>query len=317
MNIRRLATVALMVLTSSVSPAGTISAQEVRIKAAYMPIVDCLPHMILLAKPELARNAGLAIEWVEFNSGPEIITAVLGGAIQIGFAGTFPIAHAVNRGQPIVLLDDAGYVKPTPGKDYMQLVSRKDRPINKLSELEGKKLAINGYGTVSDTLVKLGATKEKFDASKMTVIELPFPNHPGSLARGVVDAAWMAEPFITQARLNYDFHFSLKSAEVMPGLQVSANFALEPYARQNESVIRQWQKAYQAAVEFAQSREGEARKILAKHLRLSERAAGEMFLLSYRREIDRDSLEAVTDAMFRLGLTKTKVDLKSRVFSSR
>lgn len=94
---------------------------------------------------------------------------------------------------------------------------------------------------------------------------------------------------------------------------------MEGYVRDNESAVRRWQKqkVSRAALDFINANEAEARNILVKRLKLAEQAGREMFLLSYRAELEKKSLDTITEAMYRLGLVKSKIDLKARIYSLR
>jgi taurine transport system substrate-binding protein len=50
----------------------------------------------------LRKTIGEKIDWRRFNSGPEVVTAIASGDVQIGNLGSSPLAAAASRNLPIV-----------------------------------------------------------------------------------------------------------------------------------------------------------------------------------------------------------------------
>jgi NitT/TauT family transport system substrate-binding protein len=67
------------------------------------------------------------------------------------------------------------------------------------TDVAGKKVAVTAKGTLADLMVKSAMATQNVDHTKIQFVEMPFPDMPTALDRGLVDAAMLVEPFVTAA----------------------------------------------------------------------------------------------------------------------
>ena len=82
------------------------------------------------------KATGDKIEWRKFDSGASVIAALASNAIDIGYAGSSPLAAGVTRGAPIEAFLVAGLIGKAEG-----LVVRNGSGVNEIRDLVGKKVA--------------------------------------------------------------------------------------------------------------------------------------------------------------------------------
>jgi sulfonate transport system substrate-binding protein len=163
------------------------------------------------------KPLGYVVSWTEFPSGPPLLEALNVGSIDFGIAGETPPIFAQAAGAPLVYL---AYDPPAAQGEAI-LVPR-DSPLKSVSDLRGKKVALNKGSNVHYLLVK---ALERA-AVKYTDIEPVFLAPADALAaftRGAVDAWVIWDPYeaaaeaSTGARIlidgtglvaNYQFYFS-------------------------------------------------------------------------------------------------------------
>ena len=74
--------------------------------------------------------------------------------------------------------------------------------ITTVADLKGKKIAVNVKGNIGTLLVDSVLTDNAVLASSVHFVPIEFPNMAAALQHGQVDAAWMPEPFVTEAEEN-------------------------------------------------------------------------------------------------------------------
>ena len=130
------------------------------------------------------------------NSGASVIAALASNAIDIGYAGSSPLAAGVTRGAPIEAFLVAGLIGKAEG-----LVVRNGSGVNDIKDLVGKKVATPFVSTAHYSL--LFALKQAgVDATKVNVLNLQPPEIAAAFARGDIDGAYVWDPVLTKAKEN-------------------------------------------------------------------------------------------------------------------
>ena len=83
------------------------------------------------------KAIGATIDWRKFDSGADVIAAIAGGSIDIGFVGSSPLAVAASNKVPIQTFFVADLIG-----DAEALVVRNGSGIEKPEDLVGKTIAV-------------------------------------------------------------------------------------------------------------------------------------------------------------------------------
>ena len=213
--IRRAVLLPLTVLTL----AANAQAQTVTIGVQSM----FAPWKDAIAKQQFEKATGWDIKWRNFDSGGDVMMAMASGDVQIGVAGSSPIAAAVSRGvdaQLFWILDNIA--------DAEALVVRNGSGIVAPQDLAGKTLAVP---FVSTTHFHALFALEQFGLTgKVKVINLQPSDIPAAWERGDIDAAFIWDPAL--GRLKQSGHVLLTSGQLtdwgkatFDGLVVDKQFA--------------------------------------------------------------------------------------------
>ena len=213
--IRRAVLLPLTVLTL----AANAQAQTVTIGVQSM----FAPWKDAIAKKQFEKATGWDIQWRNFDSGGDVMMAMASGDVQIGVAGSSPIAAAVSRGvdaQLFWILDNIA--------DAEALVVRNGSGIVAPQDLAGKTLAVP---FVSTTHFHALFALEQFGLTgKVKVINLQPSDIPAAWERGDIDAAFIWDPAL--GRLKQSGHVLLTSGQLtdwgkatFDGLVVDKQFA--------------------------------------------------------------------------------------------
>jgi taurine transport system substrate-binding protein len=152
------------------------------------------PSHLAIVDGDYEKALGKKIEWRKFDSGASVIAALTSGNIDIGYAGSSPLAAGVTRGAPIEAFFVAGLI----GKAEA-LVVRDGAGIAKPEDLAGKKVAVPFVSTTHYSL--LFALKHwGIDPAKVNILNLQPPEIAAAFARGDIDATYVWDPAQAAAR---------------------------------------------------------------------------------------------------------------------
>jgi NitT/TauT family transport system substrate-binding protein len=84
-----------------------------------------------------------------------------------------------------------------------QIVVLPHSPITSVAGLRGKVIAVNALQTVSTLIVSSLLTENDVPLTSVMFTAIPFPSMGAALAAHRVDAAWMVDPFLTEAQVKY------------------------------------------------------------------------------------------------------------------
>ncbi|KUZ92102.1 ABC transporter substrate-binding protein [Burkholderia ubonensis] len=108
--------------------------------------------VVLKARGTLEKrlaSQGVAVEWLEFPAGPQLLEGLNAGAIDVGTVGETPPIFAQAAGVDFVYI---GSEPPAPRGEA--IVVPPDSPIRSVAQLRGKKVALNKGSNVHYLLVK-------------------------------------------------------------------------------------------------------------------------------------------------------------------
>lgn len=133
---------------------------------------------------------GVAVKWVEFPAGPQLLEGLNVGAVDVGFVGEAPPIFAQAAGAQFVYI---GHHPAAPQAEA--IVVRKDSPIKSVAGLRGKKVALNKGSNVHYLLVK-ALEKHGLAYADIQPVFLPPADARAAFERGAVDAWAIWDPFL-------------------------------------------------------------------------------------------------------------------------
>jgi NitT/TauT family transport system substrate-binding protein len=178
----------------SVLPMKVQSADALHVAA---PPIDAAFEVNYAQANGFTTLADINVDVQTLSSGPAVMAAVLGGAVDIGNNDVFSILAAHEKGLPIVLLAPGAIYNAKAPSSFLMVL--KDSPIKSARDLNGKTIAVNALQNITQYAPMAWVDKNGGDSRNLRFVEMPFPNMPLALAAHRVDAAVIAEPFATRA----------------------------------------------------------------------------------------------------------------------
>ncbi|WP_288585051.1 taurine ABC transporter substrate-binding protein [uncultured Methylobacterium sp.] len=173
------------------SPVPAVAAEKT-VTFAYQDMMT--PIRVLMESGELEKQTGYTVKWVKFGGGGDVIRAMASGNVDVGEAGSSPVAAAASQGLPITLfwiLDDIG--------DAEQLVARKGTGIASIRDLKGKTVAVPFVSTAHYQLT-FALQEAGLAAKDVRVLNMRPPEIAAAWERGDIDAAFIWAPVLTNLK---------------------------------------------------------------------------------------------------------------------
>jgi NitT/TauT family transport system substrate-binding protein len=145
---------------------------------------------------------GIDLELEHILSGSQLVGHLTTGDVDLGLGGVAPgFFNAFARGLPIKVILDLSHFAPD-GKSHM-ILARQDLydsgQLRGVEQLKGRRVAMSSIpsGIMIDTDRALQRVGLSVDDTEL--VQIPFPDMPGALANGSVDAAAMFDPMASRA----------------------------------------------------------------------------------------------------------------------
>ena len=137
------------------------------------------------------------LQWALFNAGPSAMESLLSEAIDITYVGPSPAINAFSRtkGEDIRIIAGSA-------DGGASLVVNPNKNITKPSDFKGKRIGTPQLGNTQDVACRAWLTNNGINVTltggDAYVIATPNPEQLSLLRRGVLDAVWTIEPWVTR-----------------------------------------------------------------------------------------------------------------------
>jgi len=305
---KRFVSVLLMVFL--VMTAGqALSAEKVTI--GHLAIVPSLPTYVAMEKGFFAQE-GLEVELVPFQSGTDIVDALVAGRIDANcmsaITGHWFAAQAVPDKFKIFLV----YAADSTVDNTMVVVVKKDSPLKDLKGLKGKKVG-TFPGATSVALAK-AVIRTKLAPETVIFTEIAPPNIVPALAAGQIDAFFSPEPFGMIAVYQGIGRYLIKSPCTLLGLKkgiVGGAFSFSAkFLRERPEVAKKVKAAIEKGVDYIKANEQEARGYLSKYAQLPPPVAARIPFEKWIkiRDLDKKAPQLFFDVLYKEGAYQKKID---------
>ena len=228
--------VALCMLARSPGEAQSPGRALVPLLVAPIGSTDMTPFFYALRQGMFER-AGLDVTVQQVPSGAASTTAVVGGAVNIGFSNMLALSIARQKGIPVELI--------APGVEYdtaapnVALLVAAASPIKNAKNLEGKVVGVTGLHDLLAVATRAWLDKAGADSSQVKFVEMPPGTMSEALKSSRVDAVAVYEPFMGQIKAAGGRVIGKPYDAIGARFVNAAWFALGPWAdRHRDAAIR-------------------------------------------------------------------------------
>lgn len=298
---------------SSASPAAaetSASSNELRIGYQGVPNGD----LVVKNKGWLeSALPGTTVTWTKFESGGDVNTAVIAGAIDIGLAGSSPVTAGLSA--PLNIPYQVPWIFDVIGSAE-SLVASKESGVTDVAGLKGKKIGTPFASTAHYSL--LAALKEAgLNEQDVTLVDLQPPDILAAWQRGDIDAAYVWSPTLDE--LTKDGTVLVTSAQLAQKGYPTYDLAVvtKDYLAANPDVVTTWVQQQNKAVELIKDDPTQASTAIAAELSITpEQAQSQLkglVFLTAKQQQGKDYLGTPgSPGAFAEGLLKAAEFLKSQ-----
>ena len=309
--VRAVATGAAAVLTLAAC-GGSDSAAEpgadglLPVVIGTQPIVDSAP--LYLGKEQgFFADEGLDLTIESAVGGAAVVPSVISGDFQFGRGNVLSTMVAVDKGLDLRCITNANSTAGDP--DFGAVVVRGDSPVQTIADLPGNTVSVNTLANIGDTTIRSVVEEAGGDPSGIEFVELPFSDAPAALETGQVDAAWILEPFLTEAMdaggrvLSYNF------SEFHPDLDISCVFASGALMEEDPEMVAAFQRAMDKSLQYSQEHPDDVRRITGTYTEIAPEVLERIVIPQFRPEFSRAALEQLGAKATEYGTLSKEPDL--------
>jgi NitT/TauT family transport system substrate-binding protein len=223
------------------------------LRLGYFPNVTHAPALIGLEKGLFEQELGdTKLVRQEFNAGPNEVSALLGGSLDIGFIGSGPAinAYAKSDGAAVRLISGV-----TSGG--AQLVVSPD--ITEPADLAGKTVVTPQLGNTQDVALKKWLS-DKDLTDRVEVTNMENAQTLDAFRGGQVQAAWLPEPWSSRLVLDAGAKVLVDEKDLWPDGQFPTTVVIvrTQYLDEHPQTVRAFLRGLVAAIDYANENTAEA-----------------------------------------------------------
>jgi NitT/TauT family transport system substrate-binding protein len=292
--------------TSAAAPADPGGSRLTHIDVGVLPIIDDAPVFIAL-RHGLFRAQGLDVTPVTLNSGEAATQELLSGKLQFAFSNYVTTILAVSQGAKLRIVADGAQTLP----DTNVVMIAKGSAIRGVRDLRGKMIAVNALGNIGTLMVDSALRTFGVPVNSVRFKVLPFPQMAAALRDRSVDAAWMAEPFITASGEQIGAEELADTASgTMTGFPIAGYGALRQYAQQHPATVAAFRRAMAQAQALAATRSVVEQALPTYINGITPQLVAAVHLDSYPTSLSQARLQRVADAMTEAGMLRQPFDAR-------
>lgn len=208
------------------------------------------------------------VNWVEFTSGADILTAIQAGSIDLATIGTPPGTTGIVNGYPFKVY----YLEDITGENE-GLIVKEDSGIDSLKDLEGKTIATS-FSTTSHYSLLKALEFAGVDAKKVNLLDMDASNIYAAWERGDIDGSYIWESVKTQLLENGGKEI-ISSSEVAEQGAVTGEFGIvhNDFYEKYPEVLSTYIDLLDEATELFNNDTEHAAEIMSNGLGLTEEEA--------------------------------------------
>jgi NitT/TauT family transport system substrate-binding protein len=295
---------------NSSAPSSNGAVEKAKINVAIIATADLAPFYLAI-KNGYFKQEGLEVDFTTNPSSPAALQKVIAGEADIAFSSYVPFFVAKSKGAADVKLV-ADSVSASPKSNV--IVTKPGSSVQNVRDLAGKKIGVSAINTASDVMTKAVMKANGVDFSKVQWVPISFPDIPAALSRGDVDAAYLPEPFITQAAKSMG---AVQVIDVASGptedFPIAGYGALGKFINENPKTVAAFQRAMKKATDEASADRSKIQPLIVEFAKVDQDTASLLTLPNYHSTLDARRLQRVPDQLQEFGIIPQRIDVNTMI----
>jgi NitT/TauT family transport system substrate-binding protein len=284
--------------------------EKASITVGVLPLADLAPFYIAI-DDGMFKAEGLKVTPKQASAGAAQIAQTVSGDVDIAFSNHVSIVQAAQEGVPLRILRENNRAGP------QGIYAMPDSGIEEPADLAGKRIAINSVKNIQELTARAVLDSHGVDPESLKFLELPPPEALGALEQGDVDAAWLVEPFLTQAERTVDATRVVSAFEgPTENLPVAGWTATEQFIQENPNTAAAFVRAMDAAMRKAVAEPKAVAEIIPTYTEIAPELAKQLTKPGLAERSDLSDLNQLQDLMLKYEILDEGVDLNEVVVAS-
>jgi NitT/TauT family transport system substrate-binding protein len=270
------------------------------IRTAYLQnAIDHLPLWVALEEG-LFKEQGINVEIAGiFRAGPEIMSAFSAGALDIAYVGEAPTVTAVANGTVNVA------ILAQVNTEGSAIVVGKNSSITTISGLKGAQIAVPGFSTVQDLILRKALPEPSATSHEAKVIVMKPPEMIGALRMNQIDAFIAWETYPAQAVNMGVGKILALSGEIWKNHPCCVLAVDRSFSKANAEKVDRILRAHNKAIDFIRDKPQEAVRIAIKYTGMDEQTVSRALTnIKYVSKVDIEGLREYVKFLIGFGYIK-------------
>ncbi|MFC5054727.1 ABC transporter substrate-binding protein [Saccharothrix xinjiangensis] len=261
------------------------------LRIGVLPVVDVAPLRLALNE-KLFERAGLQVQLVTVGDETEGIKQ-LDTTLDITWGSHVNLLRAFAEGTQLQLQGEAYQA----GSNTMALVTL-DNAYDSPDKLASPRIAVNTLGNIGALTTTTMLRTAGVEKQGIRLQEMPFEQMVDAMRAGTVDAAWMTEPFITQAQRNAGARV-LADTAIGPtkDFPVSGYASSKKFAEANPRTLTLFRQVLRDAQEAASNDKLSVQDVLTSYMDVDQQTAALVSIGTFPLSLNPARLQRVADMM--------------------
>jgi ABC-type nitrate/sulfonate/bicarbonate transport system substrate-binding protein len=274
---------------------------------------------LLMAKPALGKNYGklYTLDATRFTGSSKRAEAFAADAIDLAASAANGVLFAAAEGIESKIIASISKERLHHGFNT-SFIALESSPINKIEDLKGKTVAVNGFSTTGELWMRAALERHGLTEKDVTVVPISFPAMAESLRSGRIDVGEFPQPFYAMAAKDMKVKTIFTSKDGMPfDEELVVLVGHDKFLKAHAAAIRGFLADLQAATKFYLDHPKEARQILIDKKFVRVPADIYLDMNDYDRDpslrVDVEALKRMQDLQVSAGFQKKKADIEALV----
>jgi NitT/TauT family transport system substrate-binding protein len=288
------------------SPTSSSGVELHNLTIAAVPAADSA-GLYIAAQDGLLKAEGLNVKIEPAISSATVIDQQLHGVYDITSGNYVSYIQANAKDHADFEILDAGSIMQ-PG--VQELMIPQGSSVRTVSQLRGKKIALNVTGGIAQLLVTSMLTSNMVSPSQVQFVSINFPDMYAALKQHKVAAAFMPQPFATNAEDQVGAEpLADLDAGAVTSLPISGYVVTKAWLHKYPKTAAAFSKAIEEAQRIADTNPGAVEKAMVAYSGVTSTAAAVMASPTFPLDTDPVLIQRIADLMQEFGLLHEHYDV--------
>lgn len=238
--------------------------------------------------------AGLDVSIVPVASGAASVTAVTGGAAQVGFTNTLQLINAHAKGFPLTLIAPGTQIDNANA--FVELVVKSDSTIKSAKDFEDQVVGVTALNDLGTVTLSVWLRKNGADPARVKLIELPPEAALPALMANRIVAYGLYEPFLSLALAGGARAFANPVEAVGDHILSGAWFASLPWATAHRAAVIRFVRVLSQAAQYVDAHYQDLFPMIAQYSKIPVATLQRMAFNKIQTAFNVESLQPLINA---------------------